>query len=226
MQMVVIPKVSSLDDERSKEVVIRFCDQVFMLRIVRHMYEELFEKEDSYLIMEKTAFSFFMHLNMILQSYLLLEFAKISDPPMTGKSENLTVDNLVFSIDWPQDIREKLSSLSVKAKNFRSYILDARHKLLAHTDKSAFLAQKTLGAFPEGKEEEFLRSLEEICDVTHEACFGSIFGQMVVTGPGDVIHLKRTLVNGLAFNQLLDDSKGQDKTRLYSVLEKIRKLKS
>jgi hypothetical protein len=218
-------KVVSHKDERSKEVVKRFCDQVFMLRSVRHMYEELFEKEDSYAIMENTASSFFWHLNTILQNYLLLEFAKISDRAMTRKNENLTVDNLVLSIDWPQHIQERLRSLSEKTEDFRSYVLEARHKLLAHTDKATFLAQKTLGVFPEGKDEEFLKALEEICDIAHEACFGCIFGDMVVSGPGDVIDLKRTLINGLAFKQLLDESKGQERARLSFVLDKVKKLK-
>lgn len=209
-------------DERAKKAVKRFCDQVFWLRIVRHIYEELFEKEDSSTLMEKTASSFFADLNTILQKYLLLEFVKVTDPPKTGKKENLTVDNLVMSIDWPPGIREKLRSLSDKTKGFRNHVLGARHKLVAHIDKEAFLAEKTLGAFPEGEDEVFLKALEEICDIAHEACFGRIFGQMLLAEPGDVINFKRTLANGVAFDQLLAESKGQEKTRLYSYLEKAR----
>lgn len=151
--------------------------------------------------MERTAPSFFTNLNAILHSYILLEFFKITDPVKTGKNENFTVDNLVRSIDWPPDTQEKLSSLSDKTKNFRGHLLGARNKLLAHTDKEIFLAERTLGKFPEGEDEVFLKTLQDVCDITHEACFGSIFGVMVMAMPGDVIDFKRALENAVAFNR-------------------------
>lgn len=215
-------KVTSLMDETARKFVKKFCDQVFWLRIVRHIYEELFEKEESHTLMEKTASAFFDDLNAILQNYLLLEFVKITDPSKSRQNENFTVDNLVESIDWSPEIREKLRLLSERTKSFRNHLLEARNKLLAHTDKDTVLAEKALGGFPEGEDEEFLKALEEICDIAHEACFGSIFGQMVLAGPGDVINFKRTLVNSVAFDLLLAESEGQDKARLYSYLEKAR----
>jgi putative transcriptional regulator len=217
-----LPKVTSHTDEDAKNAVKRFCDQVFWLRIVRRMYKELFEMEDSLPLMKKTAWSFFEELNTILQNYLLLEMAKVTDPPKSGTKENLTVANLVLSIDWPPGVREKLGSLNEVTKGFRDHILEARNKLLAHLDKEAFLSRKPLGQFPEGEDEVFLKTLEEICNVAHEACFGQIFGQMVLTEPGDVINFKRTLVNAAAFDQLLADSKGIEKKRLFSYLKKAR----
>lgn len=215
-------KTISHTDEAAKKIVEKFCDQVFWLRDVRHVYEVLFENEPSQILMEKTAPSFFTDLNRILQSYLLLEFAKITDPARTSKKENFTVENLIVSINWPQDIQDKLALLRDRTKGFRSHILGARHKLLAHTDKEAFLNDKTLGKFPEGEDEVFLETLQEVCDVTHEACFGTIFGQMVLAKPGDVINFKRTLENAVAFNELLSESSGEEKTRLYSYLQKAR----
>ena len=216
------PNVISHTDEGAKKAVKRFCDQVFWLRMVRRMYKELFEMEDSLPLMKKTAWSFFEELNTILQNYLLLELAKVTDPPKSGTKENLTVANLVVSIDWPPDVREKLRSLNEATKGFRDQILEARNKLLAHLDKEAFLSQKPLGQFPEGEDEGFLKTLEEICNVAHKACFGQIFGQMVLTEPGDVINLKRALLTAAAFDQLLADSKGTEKKRLFSYLEKAR----
>lgn len=182
------------------------------------MYEELFEKEDSSGLIERTASSFFADLNTILQYYLLLEFVKVTDPPTTGKNENLTVDNLIESINWPQHILEKLISLRQKTTTFRSYVLAARNKLLAHIDKETFLAEKTLGGFPEGEDELYLKTLEEIADIAHEACFGRIIGQRVLAAPGDVINLKKTLANSVAFDRLLAESNGKEKIRLYSYL--------
>ncbi len=189
---------------------------------VRRIYEELFENDKSPILMERTAPSFFSDLNTILHSYLLLEFAKITDPAETHDKENFTVDNLLMSIDWPQDIRDNLTSLSEKTKDFRRRIKNARDKLVAHTDKDAFLADRRLGEFPQGEDKVFLRTLHEICDLTHEACFGSIYGVMVPTMSGDVINLKKALVNSIAFNELLSESSGQEMIKLYSYLEKAK----
>ncbi len=210
-------------DEEAKNVVKRFCDQVFWLRSIRHIYEVLFENDESVILMEKTAPSFFADLNAILHNYILLEFSKITDPARTGRKENFTVDNLIASIEWPQDIRDRLKVLSHKAKNFRNHILSARHKLLAHMDKKVFLAEMTLGEFPQGEDETFLKTLEEICDITHEACLGSIFGQMVLAMPGDVINFRRTLENAVAFNELPSESSGQEMIKVISYLEKAKR---
>lgn len=173
--------------------------------------------------MNKTAPSFFSNLNMVLHNYILLEFSKITDPATTGGKENFTVDNLVASIDWPRDVREKLTNLSLSTTAFRNHILSARHKLIAHADKQAFLAEMTLGAFPKGEDEKFLKTLAEICDIVHEACHGSVFGHMILAAPGDVINFRRALEDAVAFKELLSESSGQEAMKLVSYLEKARR---
>ena len=209
-------KTFPYNDETAKKFVKKFCGQVFWLRRVRHIYQELFEKEETQILMDRTAPSFFTHLNVILHNYILLEFVKITDPAKTMGKENFTVDNLVMSIKWPPDTQLKLSQLNDKSKAFRKYIQKARNKLLAHSDKEIFLADRSLGGFPKGEDNVFLENLQEVCDIAHEACFGSIFGHMVMAMPGDVINFKRALENAIAFNDLLSERKGQEKTRLLS----------
>jgi len=213
-------KMVAHSDETAKLMVKKFCDKVFWLRVVRHVFEQLFENEESQTLIERTAPSFFADLNVILHNYLLLEFVKMTDRASSRGQENFTVDNLIESIDWPQDVQEKLRSLNDKAKAFRRRILHARNKLLAHIDKGVLLTDTILGEFPEGEDEVFLRTLEEVCDITHEVCFGSIFGHIVVAKPGDVLNLKRALRNAVAFDKLLSESTGQEKARLFSYLQK------
>jgi hypothetical protein len=212
-------------DETAKLMVKRFCNHVFWLRVVRHDFKELFENEKSKILMERTAPSFFGGLNRILHSYLLLEFVKITDPKtISGRKqepENFTVDNLIESIVWPHDVLEKLRLLGDKAKAFRKRILYVRNKLLAHIDKEAFLTDTILGEFPEGEDEVFLKTLQEVCDITHKVCFGSIFGEMVMARPGDVLNFKRALAKAVAFDELLSESMGQEKAKLFSYLQKI-----
>jgi hypothetical protein len=219
-------KIVGHDDEIAKQMVRKFCDQVFWLRVVHNIYKELFEDEEARILTERTAPSFFGHLNTVLHYYLLLEFVKITDPAtsMGQEQENFTIDNLIESIVWPKDVSQKLKSLNEKTKTFRKYTKMARDKLLAHMDKKIFLSGKILGEFPEGEDERFLKTLEEICDITHEVCFNRIFGYMSVVEPGDVVSLKRALKNSLAFIRLLSESKGDEKAKLYSYLqEKIPK---
>jgi hypothetical protein len=229
-------KAISYTDETAKRIVKRFCDHVHWLISVRYIYEVLFENErpSCRTLMEKTASSFFADLNKILQEYLLLECAKITDPATTGNHENFTVAFLVENICWPReqltsltddkDILKELKSWQAITEEFRSDIKCARDKLLAHLDTTAVLSSKPLGAFPEGKDRTFFHALQKICNITHEACFGEIYGDMspFTVGGGDVINLRMTLQCAVAFNEALSESSGQNKTWLLSCLEKAR----
>ena len=210
-------------DETAKKIVEKFCGQVFWLRQVHHIYQELFENEESIALMERTARSFFHDLNKILLCYVLLEFSKITDPAESRGKENFSVENLVERIDWPEDIREKLSLLNEKTESFGGYIREARNKLFAHTDMETVLTGRKIGEFPEGEDEVFLNTLHEICNITHEACFGSIVGDMFLAHEGDVIDLKRALENAVVFEELLSESPEQEQMKLYLYVEKVRR---
>jgi AbiU2 len=231
----------SYTDEAAKEFVKRFCGHVHWLVSIRHTFKVLFEEErpSCQTLMKKTAWSFFVDLNRILHEYLLLECAKITDPPTTTRGDtNFTVDYLVQNICWPsdetilekltslpddhKDILQELKSLQAIARCFRRDIKLARNKLLAHLDMSAVLLSKPLGEFPEGKDEIFFGALQKLCNITHEACFGTIYGEMstITAGGGDVINLRKTLEYAVAFNELLSESSGQEKTRLLLLWQK------
>jgi hypothetical protein len=182
--------------------------------------------------------SFFLDLNRILQEYLLLECAKITDPATTHGDTNFTVDYLVQNICWPsdkailekltslpddhKDILQELKSLQLIAQGLRGDIKSARNKLLAHLDMSAVLSSKPLGEFPEGNAKTFFCALQKLCNITHEACFGTIYGEMstITVGGGDVINLRKTLECAVAFKEALSESSGQEKTHLLLLWQK------
>ena len=167
-------KTISYTDERAKEIVESFCGHVHWLVRVRHTYRVLFEdKQPScQTLMEKTASWFFADLNRILQEYLLLECAKITDPATTGNHENFTVDCLVRNICWPNDkaILRKLTSLPDDDKNilkeleslraiteeFRSYIGPARNKFLPTWTGQPFYPASLLVHSPRARTSNFL----------------------------------------------------------------------
>lgn len=226
-------KTISYTDETAKKIVEKFCDHVHRLVRIRHTFKVLFEDEQPSCrtLMEQTASSFFADLRSVLHEYLLLECAKITDPAATFNHENLTVAYLVENICWPKkqlisltddnkDILKELKAWQDKAQGFRRYIKCARDKYLAHLDATAVLSSKPLGEFPEGEDKTFFDALQKICDITHEACFGTIYGDMspITLGGGDVISLRKTLNYAVAFKNALSESSGQNKTWLYSCL--------
>lgn len=226
-------------DETAKKFVERFCDHVHWLVSVRYIFKVLFEEEQpsNLPLMQKTASSFFAGLNRILQEYLLLECAKLTDLAETHGHKNFTVDSLVKGISWPtdtlilskmvslpaedKDILKELKSLQAVTENFRNYINSARNKLLAHWDMKTVLSGATLWElFPMGEDQKFFDALQKICNIAHEVCFGTIYGDMIPTGPGDVFCLTKTLRHAVAFDEALSESSGQSKTWLYSCLHK------
>jgi hypothetical protein len=217
-------KTISYTDETAKKIVKKFCDHVHWLVRVRHTYKVLFEDEQPSCrtLMKKTAWSFFVDLNRVLQEYLLLECAKITEPATFNKDDNFTVKYLILSIKWPDDKDKELRSLLAITEDFRNHIKQARHKLLAHLDMQAVLSDQPLGEFPEGKDRAFFEALEKICNITHEACFGRIYGDMspITVGGGDVISLRKKLECAVAFEQALLESSGQEKTHLLLLWQK------
>ena len=126
--------------------------------------------------------------------------------------------------DDDKDIMKALKFWQDITQDFRSYIKPARNKLLAHSDRTAVLSGQPLGGFPEGKGRDFFGALQKICNITHEACFGRIYGDMspIPLRGGDVFNLTKKLRCAIAFEKALSESSGQIKTWLYSCLEKAR----
>ena len=75
-----------------------------------------------------------------------------------------------------------------------------------------------LGSFPDGEDERFLSLLEEICNITHEACFNSIFGSIGVSTLGDVEDFKKALKKALVFDRLFSESTGNETVKLFKYL--------
>jgi len=214
----------SCTDEKAKKIVERFCSHVHWLVKVRYTFKVLFEdrQPSCRTLMEKTASSFFADLNRILQEYLLLECAKITDPATTYDDANFTVDFLVQNISWPNDKKKGLESLQADAANFRKHIKRARNKLLAHLDMETVLSESPLGGFTEGEDKKFFDALQKLCNIAHDACFGTIYGDMILTEPGDVFNLTKALRQAVAFDVALSESSDKNERWLYSCLEKAK----
>lgn len=213
-------------DTTVRKMVKSFCNYVVWLRAVHNIYKELYENDEAGPLMENTAHSFFNDFNEILINYLLLEFAKITDPSTSrvkgATIENFTVDNLIKHVNWPEKIASRLEPLRKDVCLFRDYIKKARDKQLAHYDKETFLNEGALGGFPTGEDERFLSLLEKICNITHEACFNSIFGSICVSMLGDVEDLKKALKKAVVFDRLFSESTGNERAKLFTYLHNVQ----
>jgi hypothetical protein len=212
------------EDETTRALVKRFCDNIFWLRQIHYIGSELFHDDGARSLMERTAHAFFLDLNKIVVEYFLLEVAKLTDPATScgGKRENFTVANLMESVEWPSDCLHEINRLNDTVLSFRKYIVPARNRLLAHYDTTTVVSGDGLGDFPEGEDTILLNVLEQMCNVFHKAAFGEIWGDIVPNHAGDVQELKKALKMAVAFKRLFSDSKGDDKMRLWKLLENVQ----
>lgn len=211
-------------DETTRTLIKRFCDYILRLKQVHYIYRELFDDEGTRSLMRRTAHAFFLDLNRFLVEYFLLEVAKLTEPAtsLRGKCENFTVANLIETVEWPPDCLQEIKKLNETVLSFRNYIKPARNCLLAHHDKKTVVSGNTLGCFPEGEDGKLLAVLEQMCNVLHKAAFGEILFDM--GGPyhsGDVLDLKKALRKAVAFDKLFSDSKKDDRTRLWRLMEDV-----
>lgn len=212
-------------DAIAQQMDKKFLDYVIKLKTIHYTFKELFKDDEVKKMMEQIAKPFFLEINRILINYLLLEMAKITDPATSTnkKLENFTVENILESIEWPKSVADELKQLNINVVEFRKYIEKARNKILAHFDKNTFLSETTLGTFPLGEDNKFIKTLEKMTNIIHQACCGERYGEIVVTGTGDVHDFIKSLKYSIAFKRLFHESKGEDLIKLDRYLENVNK---
>lgn len=203
---------------KAQEIVKSFSEHVVWLLSASRIFTELYEDKDIELVLRSTGESFFTDLNRILQNYVLLQCAKLSDRKSTNDKDNLTVDFITDRIDWSDNTVKKLKKLRDAILGFRSKIIDARNEILSHSGLKTALSNKVLGAFVAGEDKVFMENLVKICDIAYREVFASPFSEVWLGLSGDVLDFKMSLWMANAFRKLLEESTGDDKLRLYEML--------
>lgn len=184
------------------------------IRAYYFMYADLYYQESGYLFDAKNRL-FYNLLSSLLVRYLLLEFSKVTDPVQTAGEKNLTVDYLVEMIDWPEEVRNILEGLRVRMKEFRDYIKPARNKMLAHLDVGAARSEERYGAFPEGRDKEFVQDLREFCKTMYRSALPY---EVPIGHKADMRHFKETLAKSLAFDALYAEADNRLRDRMLGLL--------
>ena len=209
------------DSKDGQELVSAFCVHADWIVAIFSMYAEIYYFDDTLQLIDKENEHWY-HLNAraIIQC-ILMEFAKVTDPKDSGvDKENLSVNFMVDSIDWPGGIAQRLDDLRLRMNKFSEYIVSARHKMLAHLAVEAAKSRKRYGEFPEGKDRKFVQNLREFCKIAYEASFLNRWGVRYsgMYYAADVQYLKTTLAKARAFDALVRESE-QVTTRILSLLQ-------
>ena len=110
----------------------------------------------------------------ITQEYSLLQICKLHDPAIQGGTINITLDYIVRFCNWGGDV-ERINGHVERLTSLFEQLKSARNKVLAHNDLQAAMESATLGEFPEGLDDAYFSTLQELVNVVHERFVGGIF---------------------------------------------------
>lgn len=195
-----------------KEVIETFCDACVWARTVRNHFLALFEFNQCRLaLLEEVAAFLFHDLNIILIEYIFLQLCKLTDSDKTkvGKdyANNLTT-NYILTLEWSPETLKGLQIKNDELMAFRSKIIDARRKLIAHNDLRTHLQSISLGSFSESDEREFWKSLQEFVDLAHSEAIGGPFPIDATMQGGDVFSLIHALKDGVDYEAVVAEDNG------------------
>jgi len=179
------------------------------MHAIRQHFRDLFESgELRRNLLTEISKGFFGDLNIVLQEYILLQKAKITDPASSGKGKENLSSNYLVSLNWSPPVEAELKALNDRLMGFRAKIDDARRKYLAHADLSSHLAQTKLGDFSEAEEQDFWSALQDFVNIAHEATFGGPYPIDAVQVDGDVQSLMHALVGAADYSDLVENEEG------------------
>jgi hypothetical protein len=112
-------------------------------------------------------------LSVISHEHSLLQIVKLHDPAVMNGNINLGINYMLTYDGWSDSVRSRLEALAETLSDFASQLRDARHKILSHNDLATIKANAALGAFTEGDDEKYFKSLQEFVDIVHGEVIGS-----------------------------------------------------
>ena len=128
----------------------------------------------------------------------MLQVSKLMDPAKTRghESENLTIRLINEQLIEKQLMTTEIESIGSSILSYGAKLVPARNKRLAHYDRKSQLDGSVLGATSKQELEQFLRNIQEYCDLvgnaigtgssdfTSGACVGDVFDLIKVLKRG------------------------------------------
>lgn len=177
-----------LTPEQKQKIITSFITFVMYLKAIWYTWNQLIKAEKENSLLTKSAPDFFQMLNTLFIKEFYLVACKLTDPAGKDTKKNLTVSTIVDQFGWTDEQRCTLNNQKEKLDSFRSKIVKARNKIIAHNNLETSIDNEldSLGAFDKGADNEFLETLEKFCNDVHKYVFGTICGQFVPNSSGDV----------------------------------------
>ena len=111
-------------------------------------------------------------LSTISHQYGLLQLVKLHDKPGMNGNFNLGIEYVLTYGSWSDSVRPRLEALAKELRDFAKQLLDARNKILSHNDLATIRKNARLGAFADGADEKYFKTLEEFVNTVHEQVIG------------------------------------------------------
>ncbi len=192
-----------------RAVVQAFCDECVWVYCIRKHFGDLFEGSECRLqLLSEVAITFFHDLNLVLIDYLLLQLCKLTDPASDGKDRVNLTTNFIAGLDWTDSTACRLHAANEKLLGFRSLIINARRKLIAHLDLKARLSPMDMGVFTPDDEQSFWVALQEFVATAHEEAVGQPFDLKVAMPVGDVSSLIHCLIDAVDYADIAKEESG------------------
>jgi hypothetical protein len=195
--------------DNKQAIVEAFCEECVWARAARTHYGDLYESGSKRIdLLSEVSHTFFSDLNIILQEYVLLQQSKLTDPSASGGGKDNLTTNYLLTLNWDIDVRRRLASANATLMRYRDKIIDARRKLIAHTDVASRIAPNILGSFDPSEEQEFWSALAEFATIVHEAACGGPFEIDAAMPQGDANTLIQYLIEAVDYDDLVKDEEG------------------
>lgn len=155
----------------SPDVAKQFCELCNWAYESWVTHKRLFDENEKTETTIAKAKYFTTRLSVITQEYSLLQICKLHDSAIQRSAVNITIDYIVQFGDWGADTN-KINQHALRLTALFDRLKSARNKLLAHNDLEAIMSATALGEFPEGLDDEYFATLQELVNTVHEKWLG------------------------------------------------------
>ena len=152
-------------------------------------------------LLNKAAPSFFHWVQDSLWENVLLHLARLTDPPATGKKQNLTIQRLPGLVDH-EETRAKVEELVGVALSTTSFARDWRNRRIAHSDLDLSISD-TATALEFASRQKVNEALQALANVLNAVSLHYLESTSFFDGPnGDGLALLYFIDDGVAAERL------------------------
>lgn len=134
----ISPRMSMSTDQPQQPVDHGFFKSVSNDVSYLHMYWKIYRQlyahgERRIALLNETGSMVFYVLQHLLLDEVTLAISRLTDPAMTGKKENHSLERLVAGVS-EKDLSEKMNTILMKVQELAQHFRDRRNRAISHSD--------------------------------------------------------------------------------------------